>query len=476
MSSSNLTNHTTAPITKSAHTPPNFAATLPPTKPNHAPPTQAATAATSQPNTKPATPPTTHSSQQNFQGTSWADRIRVSGSKSRFNLEQVDCTIEGDVPKLVIDDALIDESATQWTRCLVGFFPGYVMPYQAIKSIAMRAWKSYGLEHVMSSEGFTIFRFNEEEGVHRVLEEGPWMFGGKHIVLQQWHAHTSFDMNRISKVPVWVRLHGVPLPLWTQRGLSTVSSVVGRPLSCDKQTYECTRLSYARVCVELDATRAPLQKFEIQCCLSSDPIEVKVEYEWKPKRCAKCGLFGHNCQPKEKETKPKEDAQAASFGPSGSTISEKGKAVAIETRVMDEAKADSQAIARQVQAPEIKATGKNKSSNQGVERRDADVGPLAMVLVTDQTQCTSSDLDTDPDSPIAIEEDQDGLLGIGECVLNRSASLSESPNRFAVLDRSKSLAITSKAVDSSSKAVVPPLVTPRTRARSKRGAGPRARN
>ncbi|XP_044473977.1 uncharacterized protein LOC123202204 [Mangifera indica] len=340
----------------------------------------------------------------------------------------------------------------------------------------MRAWKSYGLENVMSSDGFVVFRFKEEDDVHRVLEEDPWMFGRKHMVLQQWHAYTSFDMNIISKVPVWVRLHRVPLPLWTQRGLSTVSSVVGRPLSCDKQTYECTRLSYARVYVELDTKRTPLQKFEIQCCLSSDPIEVKVEYEWKSKRCAKCGLFDHNCQPKEKETKPKEDAQAASFGPSGSTVNEKGKAVATDTRVIDEAKADSQAITRQVQALEIKAIGKNKCSKRGEKRRDADVGPLAMVLVTDQTQGTSSDSDTDPDSPIAIEEDQDDLLDIGECILNRSASLLESPNRFAVLDRSKSLATTSKAVDSSSKVVVPPLVTPRTRARSKRGAGPHARN
>ncbi|XP_044461803.1 uncharacterized protein LOC123193082, partial [Mangifera indica] len=330
----------------------------------------------------------------------------------------------------------------------------------------MRAWKSYGLENVMSSNGFVVFRFKEEEDVHRVLEEGPWMFGGKHMVLQQWHAHTSFDMNRISKVPVWVRLHGVPLLLWTQRGLSTVSSVVGRPLSYDKQTYECTRLSYTHVCVELDAKKTPLQKFEIQCCLSSDPIEVKMEYEWKPKRCAKCGLFSHNCQPKEKETKPKEGAQAASSGLSSST--EKGKAVATDTRVIDEAKTDSQATARQAQTLEIKAIGKKKFSKRGEERRDTEVGPLAVVLVADQTQGNFSDSDSDPDSPIAIEEDQDGLLGIGECVLNRSASLSESPNRFVVLDRSKSLATTSKTLDSSSKAVVPPLVTSRTRARSNR--------
>lgn len=39
--------------------------------------------------------------------------------------------------------------------------------------------------------------------------------------------------------------------------------MVSQPLSCDKPTYECTYLSYVRVCVELDATKTLLQKFEI---------------------------------------------------------------------------------------------------------------------------------------------------------------------------------------------------------------------
>ena len=77
--------------------------------------------------------------------------------------------------------------------------------------------------------------------------------------------------------------------------------MVGRPLSCDEQTYNCTRLEYARVCVEADVALPFIHQFEIESSLSSDPILIQVEYEWKPPRCDKCNIFGHVCA-KEKST------------------------------------------------------------------------------------------------------------------------------------------------------------------------------
>lgn len=92
-----------------------------------------------------------------------------------------------------------------------------------------------------------------------------------------------------------------------------------------------------------------------------------------------------------------------------------------------------------------------------------------MVLVIDKAQGISSNLDSDPDRPIAIKVDQDCLLDIGECVLNKSTSLSKSSNCFALLDSSMNLTTTSKVVDNRSKVVVPPLVAPRTKGKSKKG-------
>nr|TKS04165.1 hypothetical protein D5086_0000143660 [Populus alba] len=111
-----------------------------------------------------------------------------------------------------------------------------------------------------TANGFMIFRFNTEEKMQAVLEKGPWMFGGKNIILQQWHPRFQFDKNKISTLPVWIRLHGLPFPLWSKQGLSLAASML-----------------------------------EIESPLSTAPITVTVEYEWKPQSCDKCKVFGHNC-------------------------------------------------------------------------------------------------------------------------------------------------------------------------------------
>ena len=122
------------------------------------------------------------------------------------------------------------------------------------------------------------------------------MFGGKNIILQQWHPRYNFDKSKISTLPVWIRLHGLPFLLWSKQGLSLAASMVGRPLSCDELTYNCTRLEYARLCVEVDASLLFVHSFAIDCPLSADPITVTVDYEWKPTRCEQCKLFGHSCK------------------------------------------------------------------------------------------------------------------------------------------------------------------------------------
>ncbi|KAL9344232.1 hypothetical protein Peur_064663 [Populus x canadensis] len=239
-------------------------------------------------------PPLPHKKTNPSPPTSWAERVRVTDSSTRFSLEGIPRQSVG--ARLVIPEDLLLDTTGKWKRCMVGFFPGFRMPYHAVNTIASRVWKNKGLENVMTTtNGFMLFRFKTELEMQAVLEKGPWMFGGKTIILQQWHPHFVFDKNKISKLPVWIRLHGLPFPLWSKNGLSLVASMVGRPLSCDEQTYNCTRLDYARVCVEADAALPFIHQFEIESSLSTDPILIQVEYEWKPPRCDKCNLFGHVC-------------------------------------------------------------------------------------------------------------------------------------------------------------------------------------
>ncbi|KAG5246886.1 DUF4283 domain-containing protein [Salix suchowensis] len=184
-----------------------------------------------------------------------------------------------------------------WHRSMIGFFVSYKLPFHAVQTIANRIWKSHGLEKTtVMSNGFMIFRFSTEEAVGEILARGPWMFGGKTILLQKWQPGFQFDKNKIRTIPVWARLQGLPFPLWNKKGLSMAASMVGKPIASDVATMQCTRLEFARVCVEIDAEVPLVHNFKVMSTLSEDPISVDVSYEWKPARCATCRVFGHSCK------------------------------------------------------------------------------------------------------------------------------------------------------------------------------------
>lgn len=242
---------------------------------------------------------------------SWADRVRVTNSTSKFTLPHVKHTLTGDSPIIDVPSALLDKGSLVWKHCIVGFFPGCKMSFLATKSIAFRVWRTYGLVSVLSSGNYFFFRFQDDAGVHSVLTDGPWLFGGKHILLQEWSSYLTSDDTKITKVPVWIRLYGLPFMLMSHEGMGFAASVVGRPLTCDQSTYELTRLDYVRVCVELDAERPPLHKFHLQLP-GHVPLAVEVEYEWKPKRCPQCCVFGHFCQPPPAAPEPPPASMPAS--------------------------------------------------------------------------------------------------------------------------------------------------------------------
>ncbi|KAF9688548.1 hypothetical protein SADUNF_Sadunf02G0208400 [Salix dunnii] len=229
---------------------------------------------------------------------SWAEKVRVSDSSTRCQLERLERQPRGSI--LQIPNDMLMANVDTWRRSMIGFFISYKMPYYAIQSIANRAWKSYGLEKItVLDNGFMVFRFPTEEAIEEVLAKGPWLFGGKTILLQKWHPCFQFDKNKITTLPVWARLKGLPFPLWNKHGLSLAASMVGTPLACDEATLQCNRLEYARVCVELKASLPPVHSFEVASSLTEDPVTVEVEYEWKPARCATCKVFGHSCKIQE---------------------------------------------------------------------------------------------------------------------------------------------------------------------------------
>ncbi|KAJ6397269.1 hypothetical protein OIU84_020271 [Salix udensis] len=204
---------------------------------------------------------------------SWAERVRVSDSNSRCTLEKLSRQPPGTILQIPNDMQLAD--AEDWKRSMIGFFVSYKLPFYAVQSIANRIWKPHGLEKtIVLSNGFMVFRFSSVAQMEEVLARGPWMFGGKTILLQQWKPGFKFDRNKIKSIP-------------------------RRPLADDEATLKGSRVEYARVCIEIEADMPLVHHFQVASTLTEEPITIDVFYEWKPSRCDSCKVFGHSCRPQK---------------------------------------------------------------------------------------------------------------------------------------------------------------------------------
>ena len=96
-----------------------------------------------------------------------------------------------------------------------------------------------------------------------MLEEGPWHIQNQPLIVRKWVpalAELEFNM---AKLPLWIHLHKVPLELFTQKGLSYIASGIGSPMYMDKITASQQRLSFAKICVEVEAARPIPRSIEV---------------------------------------------------------------------------------------------------------------------------------------------------------------------------------------------------------------------
>ncbi|KAK2658721.1 hypothetical protein Ddye_005254 [Dipteronia dyeriana] len=119
------------------------------------------------------------------------------------------------------------------------------------------------------------------------------------LILKKWHPRLILTKDTYSKIPVWVKLFNIPHEYWTEEGLSYIASAFGKPLYADSLIESMKRISFARVCIEIDATCDLVDSFDLfmgddTYTNEGEKVEIFVEYQWKPKICTECKSFGHS--------------------------------------------------------------------------------------------------------------------------------------------------------------------------------------
>ncbi|XP_021990883.1 uncharacterized protein LOC110887614 [Helianthus annuus] len=135
------------------------------------------------------------------------------------------------------------------------------------------------------------------------MEDGPWTIRNVPVILNEWSPNVTMEKQDIKTVPVWIKMHDIPLTAFTEDGLSLLASKIGNPKMLDSYTATmCAeswgRSSFARALVEIHADKE-LKKSITVAIPSLDgnshaKVEVKIDYDWEPMRCSSCCVFGHN--------------------------------------------------------------------------------------------------------------------------------------------------------------------------------------
>nr|TKS15655.1 hypothetical protein D5086_0000031150 [Populus alba] len=179
-----------------------------------------------------------------------------------------------------------------WNVCAVGYISGKNPGFKALNSIISTIWKTDATLTIHET-GWLIYRFKSEEEKLVVLRGGPYLVYGRPLVLRLMIKFFDFSCGEMSRVPVWVKFPSLPLCCWSPICLSKIASVIGKPIQCDQLTSNLSRMSYARVLVEIDLLEELCHSVEISLP-DGLTLHQKVVYETLPKYCNFCHVLGHS--------------------------------------------------------------------------------------------------------------------------------------------------------------------------------------
>ncbi|GJT69757.1 putative reverse transcriptase domain-containing protein [Tanacetum coccineum] len=200
--------------------------------------------------------------------------------------------------------AAIDKVKSKFANSLVGYFIGKSIAFQLVQNYVTNTWSKFGFEKLMKNDdGIFLFKFADSTGMEKVLDQGPWLIRNTSLILNKWTPSLPLKKDVVTKVPIWVKLHKVPLVAYSEDGLSLIVTPIGKPLMLDAYTtFMCGeawgRINFARALIEV-SSESDLKKEVTMGVPNDDETDytrevISVEYEWQPQRCADCKKFGHS--------------------------------------------------------------------------------------------------------------------------------------------------------------------------------------
>ncbi|CAN0905673.1 hypothetical protein LINGRAHAP2_LOCUS23805 [Linum grandiflorum] len=181
-----------------------------------------------------------------------------------------------------------------WRSALVVNGLGRNVPYIPLERRLNAIWARNGQIQISDlKNGCYLVRFRCQEDYEWAINGGPWLLGDTYLTVHRWFKGFDPWRTTIKTTMVWVELPDLPIEFYNPIAVMRIASRIGKPVGVDRATKERARGKYARVCVEVNLTKALLPKYKIE------GIPYLIVYEGFHKICTNCGAYGaptHLCK------------------------------------------------------------------------------------------------------------------------------------------------------------------------------------
>ncbi|KAL9368179.1 hypothetical protein Peur_039378 [Populus x canadensis] len=135
-----------------------------------------------------------------------------------------------------------------------------------------------------------------------VLGGDPYYVFGQPLILKVMPEYFDFSSSDMMEMPSWIRFFNLPLKCWSSTCLTKLSNMLGKPIHCDTPTASMTRLSYARVLIEVDMLIDLPSSIHL-VLPNGSTLTQQVMFESLPRLCKTCRIIGHTVSTCNKGTK-----------------------------------------------------------------------------------------------------------------------------------------------------------------------------
>ncbi|XP_042065547.1 uncharacterized protein LOC121809061 [Salvia splendens] len=199
-----------------------------------------------------------------------------------------------DIPSIYFSGSETKQLADNLGYAIVGKFSHSIpATYQIQKSLDnMRfargfSWKYINAKHI-------LIQLEDLANYAKLLNEPkdmPVWFVDRHPMrVFKWSPE--FDVFCESPVAaIWCNLIGLPIHLFDHSALFAIGKLLGNPIQIDRATANKTRLSFARICLEIDITKPAPEEIILDIC-GRESIQ-RVKWDKIPSFCSECKHVGH---------------------------------------------------------------------------------------------------------------------------------------------------------------------------------------